>query len=93
MKDHFGLEVHLRKWKLYLIQDRHGYGFFLKSAKLLTVLFITKSSTIKVLKNSNKILKVANFSCMEKEPFLVILHKTKFASQIKINTVFMTLLS
>ena len=67
MKDLFGSEAHHKKWKLYLILDRHGYGFFQKNVKHLTAQFITKSLTIKNLRNSNKTLMVDNSSYMVKE--------------------------
>lgn len=91
MKDHFGSEALHRKWKLYLILDRHGYGFFLKNVKPSIVLFTTKSLITKDQKNLNKILMEVNFSFMVKELCLDILHKTKSVSRIKINTVFMNL--
>ena len=93
MKDLFGSEAHHKKWKLYLILDRHGYGFFQKNVKPSTVLSIIKSLIIKDQKNLNKILMEVNFSCMVKELCLDTLPKTKYVSRIKINTVYMNLLS
>jgi hypothetical protein len=54
MKEHFGLEIHHKGWKLFLILDQLGPGYFLKIADLAIVLSKIKNLNITHLQNSNK---------------------------------------